>query len=173
MRRFFILLLSAYLLAIFQSAVTSEILPNFMKPDLMLILVTYLGVSPSLIAGAVLVLFCSLLYETFSGSPFGLFPFIYLSIFFLIKLLAKFLILGDTITFRLILVALSMTFQASLIIFLPPLLGSFEILSLPQTSWILWILPQVLITCVACWPLFPLFKKLETLPEGEPSPLEL
>jgi len=170
MRRFFILLLSAYLLAIFQSAVTSEILPNFMKPDLMLILVTYLGVSPPLIAGAVLVLFCSLLYETFSGSPFGLFPFIYLSIFFLIKLLAKFLILGDTITFRLILVALSMIFQASLIIFLPPLLGSLEILSLPQTGW---ILPQILVTCVACWPLFPLFKKLETLPEGEPSPLEL
>jgi hypothetical protein len=170
MRRFFILLLSAYLLAIFQSAVTSEILPNFMKPDLMLILVTYLGVSPPLIAGAVLVLFCSLLYETFSGSPFGLFPFIYLSIFFLIKLLAKFLILGDTITFRLILVALSMTFQASLIIFLPPLLGSLEILSLPRTSW---IIPQILVTCVACWPLFPLFKKLETLPEGEPSPLEL
>jgi hypothetical protein len=141
-----------------------------MKPDLMLILVTYLGVSPPLIAGAVLVLFCSLLYETFSGSPFGLFPFIYLSIFFLIKLLAKFLILGDTITFRLILVALSMTFQASLIIFLPPLLGSLEILSLPRTSW---ILPQILVTCVACWPLFPLFKKLETLPEGEPSPLEL
>ena len=170
MRRFFILLLSAYLLAIFQSAVTSEILPNFMKPDLMLILVTYLGVSPPLIAGAVLVLFCSLLYETFSGSPFGLFPFIYLSIFFLIKLLAKFLILGDTITFRLILVALSMTFQASLIIFLPPLLGSLDILSLPRTSW---IIPQILVTCVACWPLFPLFKKLETLPEGEPSPLEL
>ncbi len=170
MRRFFILLLSAYLLAIFQSAVTSEILPNFLKPDLMLILVTYLGVSPSLIAGAVLVFFCGLLYETFSGGPFGLFLFIYLNIFFLIKLLAKFLILGDTITFRLILVALSMTFQAFLIILLPPLLGSSEILFLPQASW---ILPQVLITCAACWPLFPLFKKLETLPEGEPSPLEL
>ena len=170
MRRFFILLFSAYVLAIFQSAVTSELLPNFMKPDLMLILVTYLGVSPSLVAGSVLVFFCGLLYETFSGGPSGLFLFIYLSIFFFIKLLAKFLILGDTLTFRLILVALSMTFQASLIIFLPPLLGSFEILSLPQASW---ILPQILITCAACWPLFPLFKKLETLPEGEPSPLEL
>jgi len=170
MRRFFILLLSAYLLAIFQSAVTSELLPNFLKPDLMLILVTYLGVSPSLIAGAVLVSSCGLLYEAFAGGPSGLFLFIYLSIFFLIKLLAKFLILGDTLTFRLILVALAMTFQASLIIFLPPLLGSFEVLSLPRTSW---IIPQVLVTCVACWPLFPLFKKLETLPEGEPSPLEL
>jgi hypothetical protein len=63
-----------------------------------------------------------------------------------------------------------MTFQASLIIFLPPLLGFFENLSLPQTSW---ILLQVPLTCAACWPLFPLFKKLETLPEGEPSPLEL
>jgi rod shape-determining protein MreD len=170
MRRFIILLLSAYLLAIFQSAVTSELLPNFIKPDLMLILVTYLGVSPFLMTGAILVFFCGLLYETFSGSPFGLFLFIYLSIFFLIKLLAKFLILGETITFRLILVALSMTLQASMMVLLPPLLGFFENLSLPPVNR---ILPQVLITCAVGWPLFSLFKRLETLPEGEPSQLEL
>jgi hypothetical protein len=27
-------------------------------------------------------------------------------------------------------------------------------------------------TCAACWPLFNFFKKLETLPRVEPSPLE-
>jgi rod shape-determining protein MreD len=169
MRRFFILLLCAYLLAIFQSAVTSELLPNFLKPDLMLIMVTYLGVSSFLIIGAGLVFFCGLLYEAFSGSPLGLFLFIYLSIFFLIKLLARFLILGETITFRLILVALSMTLQVCMMILLPPLLGFFENLSLPPLKW---ILPQVLITCAVCWPLFLLFNKLETLPEKEPSQLE-
>lgn len=46
MLRFIILMLTAYLLALFQSAVTGEILPSWMKPDLMLILVTYLGISP-------------------------------------------------------------------------------------------------------------------------------
>jgi len=167
--RFIILMLTAYLLALFQSAVTGEILPSWMKPDLMLILVTYLGISPPLIRGALLVFFCGLLYETFSGSPFGFFLFTYLSIFFLIKLLAKFLILGETITFRIVLVASSVAFQALLMILLPLVVGIFENFSLPDVSW---ILPQVLMTCAACWPLFNLFKKLETLPRVEPSPLE-
>lgn len=169
MLRFFILLLSAYLLALFQTAVTGELLPNYLKPDLMLIMITYLGISPPLIKGAVLAFFCGLLYETFSGSPFGLFLFIYLSIFFLIRLLAKFLILGETITFRIILVALAMTFQAFLITSLPPLLGILERLSLPKLSW---TLPQVVLTCAACWPLFYLFKKLETFRQAEPHLLE-
>jgi hypothetical protein len=169
MFRFFILPLIAYFLTLFQSAVISELLPNFVKPDLMLILITYLGASPLLITGGILVFFCGLLQETFSGSPQGLFLFIYLSIFFFIKLLGKFLILGETITLRIILVAVSIAFQVLLMIFLSPALGTFFNLSLPGVSW---ILPQALITCAVGWPLFHLFKKLEALPRVEPSPLE-
>jgi len=169
MFRFFILPLIAYFLTLFQSAVISEILPNFVKPDLMLILITYLGASPLLVTGALLVFFCGLLQETFSGSPHGLFLFVYLSIFFFIKLLGKFLILGETITLRIILVAVSISLQALLMIFLPPALGIFFNLSLPGVSW---ILPQALMTCAVGWPLFHLFKKLEALPRVEPSPLE-
>ena len=109
MFRFFILPLIAYFLTLFQSAVVSELLPNFVKPDLMLILITYLGTSPLLVTGAILVFFCGLLQETFSGSPHGLFLFVYLSIFFFIKLLGKFLILGETTTLRNILVAVSIS----------------------------------------------------------------
>ena len=169
MFRFFILPLIAYFLTLFQSAVISEILPNFVKPDLMLILITYLGTSPLLVTGAVLVFFCGLLQETFSGSPQGLFLFVYLSIFFFIKLLGKFLILGETITLRIILVAVSISLQVLLMIFLPPALGIFFNLSLPGVNW---ILPQALMTCAVGWPLFHLFKKLEALPRVEPSPLE-
>jgi len=169
MFRFFILPLIAYFLTLFQSAVISEILPNFVKPDLMLILITYLGTSPLLVTGALLVFFCGLLQETFSGSPQGLFLFVYLSIFFFIKLLGKFLILGETITLRIILVAVSISLQVLLMIFLPPALGIFFNLSLPGVNW---ILPQALMTCAVGWPLFHLFKKLEALPRVEPSPLE-
>jgi cell shape-determining protein MreD len=169
MWRFIILPLLAFFLTLFQSAVISELLPNFIKPDLILILITYLGVSPLLVTGAILVFFCGLLQETFSGSPHGLFLFIYLSIFFFIKLLGKFLILGETITLRIILVAVSIAFQVLLMIFLSPALGTFFNLSLPGVSW---ILPQALITCAVGWPLFHLFKKLEALPRVEPSPLE-
>lgn len=169
MFRFLILPFIAFFLTLFQSAVISEILPNFVKPDLMMILITYLGASPLLITGAILVFFCGLLQETFSGSPHGLFLFIYLSIFFFIKLLGKFLILGETITLRIILVAASLALQVLLLIFLPPALGIFFNLSLPGVSW---ILPQALMTCAVGWPLFYLFKKLEALPRAEPSPLE-
>ena len=169
MFRYLILPLIAFLLTLFQSAVISEILPDFVKPDLILILITYLGVSPLLITGAILVFFCGLLQETFSGSPHGLFLFIYLSIFFFIKLLGKFLILGETITLRIILVAVSVTLQLLLMVFLPPALGIFFNLSLPGVTW---ILPQGLMTCAVGWPLFLLFKRLETLPGVEPSPLE-
>ena len=168
MFRLFILPLIAFLLTLFQSAVISELLPDFVKPDLMLILITYLGASPLLVTGAILVFFCGLLQETFSGSPQGLFLVIYLSIFFFIKLVGKFLILGDTITLRIILVAVSITFQLLLMVFLPPALGIFFNLSLPGVSW---ILPQGLMTCAVGWPLFHLFKRLETLPRVEPSPL--
>jgi asparagine N-glycosylation enzyme membrane subunit Stt3 len=169
MFRFFVLPLIAYFLTLFQSAIVGELLPNFIKPDLMLILITHLGTSPLLVAGAILVFFCGLLQESFSGSPPGLFLFIYLSIFFFIKLLGRFLILGETIRVRIILVAVSTTLQVLLLIFLPPTLGISSNLFLPNLDW---ILPQVLITCAAGWPLFQLFKKLEALPRVEPSPLE-
>jgi len=169
MFRIFILPLIAFFLTLFQSAVVSELLPNFVKPDLMLILITYLGASPLLITGAILVFFCGLLQETFSGSPHGLFLFIYLSIFFFIKLLGKFLILGDAVSLRIILVAVSITLQVLLMVSLPPALGILFNLSLPGISW---ILPQALVTCAIGWPLFYLFKKLEALPRAEASPLE-
>jgi hypothetical protein len=114
-------------------------------------------------------LFCGLLQETFSGSPHGFFLFIYLSIFFFIKLLGKFLILGETITLRIVLVAVSITLQLFLMVLLPPAVGFFFNLSLPGLSW---ILPQTLMTCAVGWPFFLLFRKLEALPRVEPSPLE-
>ena len=43
MFRFFILPLIAFFLTLFQSTVISQILPNYVKPDLMMILITYLG----------------------------------------------------------------------------------------------------------------------------------
>lgn len=167
MFRFLILMLISYFLPIFQSAVISEIFPGFLKPDLMLIFITYLGASLSLIAGAILVFSCGLFYDTFSGSPLGLFLLIYLGIFFLIKLLGKVLIIGETVAARMGLVALAVAFQLFLLILLPPTLGIMENFSLPALSW---ILPQAMITCAACWPLFGLFKKITALPGLKPLP---
>ena len=166
MLRFFILLLSSFFLALFQSAVLSELLPNFLKPDLMLVVVTYLAISPPLLSGAALVFFCGILYDSFSGSPFGLFLFTYLSIFFLLKFIIKFLILGEKIIFRMVLVALAIPVQTLFLILLPLSLGIFENLLFPQANR---ILPQILVTCAACWPLFHLAKKLDATISGAES----
>ena len=167
MIRYLIFLLIAFLLGILQSTLISLIFPSFLKPDLMILLVIFLGISFPLLPGALLVLFCGLLYDTFSGGVFGFCAFIFLSIFFSIKILAKFLILGDTFAFRVILTAILMGFQALLLILLPMAIGITGLISWPTLGW---ILPQVLVTCAACWPLFYLFRKADIPPVEESSP---
>lgn len=166
MVRFLVLLLSAYFLAVFQSAVAGEILPDLIKPDLMLIFVVYLGIRVPPIPGGLLTLFCGLLYDTYSGSRFGLFLFSDLCIFFLLKLLAKFLILGETLSLRLILLALAALVQAFLLIFTPSVLRISEGIDLPPLKG---LILHILTTCLAGWPFFYLFKRLNPLPEAEPS----
>ncbi len=167
MIRFFIFFLSAFLLGILQSTLVSLIFPPYLKPDLMIALVTFLGISFPLFPGSLLVLFCGLLYDSFSGGVFGLFAFVYLSLFFSLKLIAKFLILGEAVLARVILVAVLACFQAAILIVLPVLLGSGLPIGRPAPGWI-W--PQIVMTCAACWPLFHLFRKLDLAPAEESSP---
>lgn len=167
MTRFLIFLLSSFLLAVLQSTLVSWLFPSYLQPDLMLLLVTFLGVAFPLLPGALLVAFCGLLCDTFSGGSLGLFTFIYLCIFFSLKALAKFLILGEALTFRIILVAILMGFQTFLLLFLSLSMGITSHLSWPFAGW---ILPQLMVTCAACWPLFYLFRKLDVPPTEEASP---
>lgn len=167
MSRFFIFLLCAFLLTIFQSTLVSLIFPSFLKPDLMIVLVVFLGIYFPLLPGAFLVLFCGLLYDTFSGGTLGLFSLVYLCIYFGLKLLAKFLILGETISFRTILVGSLMGVQTLLLVLLPPALGMTGRLSWPRADW---VLPQILLTCLFSWPLFTLFRRVDIPPAEEPLP---
>jgi rod shape-determining protein MreD len=165
--RFLIFLLCAFFLAIFQSTLISLVFPSFLKPDLMIVLVIFLGITFPLLPGAFLVLFCGLLYDTFSGGTLGLFAFVYLCIYFGLKVLAKFLILGETISFRIILVGVLMGVQTLLLILLPPALGIIGRFSWPRAGW---VLPQVALTCLVSWPLFSLFRRVDVPPAEESSP---
>ncbi len=165
MPRFFILLATAYLLSIFQSAIVTEILPRYLRPEWMFLFIVYVGIHHPFIPGALLASFTGLLYDTFASSFFGLFWFVALIIFFSIKTLGKILILGETLQFRMSLVAFLMGFQIFLLSFVPFFLGISENLSLPPISW---TLAQVLVTCVICEPFFRLIKKLESIPKGAP-----
>ncbi len=134
----------------------------------MILLVIFLGTSFPLVTGAILVFFCGLLSDTFSGGTFGLFAFIYLSLFFSLKVLAKFLIFGDRITVRIILVAILMISQGALIVVFPLAVGIKSHLNWPFPEW---VPMHILITCLACWPFFHLFKRLDVPPVEETSPI--
>jgi cell shape-determining protein MreD len=158
--------LSAYLILILQSAFISEIFPVFLKPDLMLIMVNFLGVVSPLLPGSLLVFFCGFLMDTFSGSPFGLFLLVYLGIFFFIKLLAKFLIMGESTRFRISLVAFTLILQALGLAFLPWLLSITPYLSFLPLRY---LLGQEVLTCAACWPLFQILKKVGEFSRETPT----
>ncbi len=55
MFRFFIFLLTAFLLTLIESTLVSLIFPSYLKPDLMILLVVFLGISFPLLPGALLV----------------------------------------------------------------------------------------------------------------------
>jgi rod shape-determining protein MreD len=165
--RFLIFLLGAFLLGIMQSTLVSFFFPPYLRPDLLFILVIFLGIHFPLWPGAVLALFCGLLYDTFSAGVLGLFSFVYLCTFFSLKTLAKFLIMGESLPFRITLVAVLTGFQALLLVFLPMAVG---VKGPPSEPLLDWLLPQVLVTCAACWPFFRLFRRLDIPPEEETSP---
>lgn len=167
MVKFFLTFIIIYFLAICQSAVVSEIFPSFFKPDLMLILVTYLGIHNPLCPGVIKTLASGLFYDSLSGSPFGLFSTIYLSIFFLIKLLEKILILGDTKIVQMSLLGSAFIFQYLSLPFFLFASGIWDNYYLPKIKW---LGPQILITCAFGWPLFDFLKKILLQPGKESSP---
>lgn len=161
MRQIFLTILVIYLLPIFQSAIISEIFPHFLKPDLMLILIIYLGIYNSLLPGTIKTLASGLFYDSLSGSPLGLFLVIYLAIFFLIKLLEKVLILGENKVMPISLLVCALIFQYLAIPAILFAMGIWKSFSLPKITW-LW--PQILTTCLFAWPLFGFFRKILTQP---------
>lgn len=155
-----------YLIPICQSAIISEIFPSFIKPDLMIILIVYWGVSNTLFPGAVKTLAGGLFYDSLSGSPFALFGTLYLEIFFLIKLLEKILILGETKLMQITLVSSALFFQYLTLPFLLLLIGIGPNYSLPKINW-LW--PQVITTGLMAWPCFEFFKRILVIHVKESS----
>ena len=156
-----------YLIILLQTTWVSEFFPLFFKPDLMLVFVVYVGTRPYLLSGAALVGVCGLLYELFSGSPGGLILLIYFILFFLLKSLMKIILIGEALSFRLLLVFGALVLQDLLIGLLPFVLGVVPTITYPSGNW---ILAQAAITSLAGWPVWILFKKVESLPLMTPLP---
>ncbi len=83
-------LITGYILLMVQ---THPFLPfgrNGVRPDLILILVIYIGLNYSKNRGALLLCFLGYLFELVSGAPHGLYILIYLFSFCIIKILKKY-----------------------------------------------------------------------------------
>lgn len=157
MIRLFWMFLFTYILLILQSTIIPEAFPDFLKPDLMLLWVTYLSVIAPLFPGVFFVLWGGFLQDTFSGSPFGLFLFLYMGIFLLIKLMGRFLIMGASARFRTSLVAMAMAIQTLGVAFSPWGLGISKHFIFPP---LLHILASGGITCGLVWPFFRLGERI-------------
>jgi rod shape-determining protein MreD len=68
-----------------QVAVLSRLLPEYLKPDLLLILVLYLGLTETYLRGGLLSGFLGFLEDAFAGADFGLFGLTFLLIFFIVR----------------------------------------------------------------------------------------
>jgi rod shape-determining protein MreD len=160
MLRYLVMGLTAYVLVVLQSTILSEIFPDWIKPDLMLILITYWGITFPFLPGSLLAFWAGLLMDCLSGSPFGLFLVVYLGIYFSIKLLGRILILGESFRFRLSLMIFSLALQAFGLSFMPWALAIANHFFLPPLGQ---ILPQMAISCAVFWPLLKLYEKINLL----------
>ena len=68
-----------------QTAVFPRIIPVQFKPDLMLILIVYLGISEKYGSGGLFAFCIGLLYDVFAGSAFGMYGMIFLLVFFSVR----------------------------------------------------------------------------------------
>lgn len=70
---------------IIQTAVFPRIIPVQFKPDLMLILIVYLGISEKYGSGGLFAFCIGLLYDVFAGSAFGMYGMVFLLVFFSVR----------------------------------------------------------------------------------------
>lgn len=162
---FSVLLFLFYLALVLQTTWVAEAFPSFMKPDLALVFVVYAGTLPYLLSGAVLVAGCGLLFELFSGSPGGLILLVYFLFFFLLQGLAKFVLIGESLSFRMILIFGFSLLQDLLVGVLPFTLGTAGEIGLPPADW---VFARAAATSLAGWPLWILFRKVIAWPRMTP-----
>jgi rod shape-determining protein MreD len=85
LKRIALYLLLGICLGFLQISVLPRLLPETLKPDLLFILVLYLGLTEDSLRGGLLSGFLGFLEDVFAGADFGLFGLTFLLIFFLVR----------------------------------------------------------------------------------------
>lgn len=158
MLRTLLLFILGSLLLVMQ-CILAQTLPAWMgKPDLLFILIIFIAIDLDIFSGALLVFAFGLLMDIFSGIYLGMYPMLFVLLFFAIKLAGRQLILTEITHLPAIIVTCYFILS-----------GSFYVLSTPlvpdtQLSW-QWreIFLQALILVVISIPLRQIFTRFITL----------
>ncbi len=130
-----------------------QLMPNWLgRPDLVFLLVIFLAYRIDIIRGAALTFMLGLLMDIFSGIFLGLYPVVYLLIFFFLKAISRQLAIGES-AYQGPMVAASYLFAATGLFLFVTILSPDNP---PSWSWGI-ILLQVLLISVISIPLFGLF----------------
>lgn len=146
MKRIGGLLLLGGLFVVFQSGFWPHLVGWQVKPDLILVLVVYIGLTESLLGGGLLVLFLGSSLDAVAGSHPGLHGVVLLLIFYVIRFVAG-RFNTESSMLLLFMVACGTLLQAALLI----LFGSFA-----EAGGLWWeilrvFFPQVLLNLIAAW----------------------
>lgn len=130
-----------------------QILPPWLgRPDMLFVLIVFLAFQVDIIRGAILVFLLGLINDVFSGIFLGLYPIVFLLVFFSIKAAAKNIAFKESI-YQAPLAAASYLVTCSAVFVITVVLGPDNP---PQWSWGVVTL-QVLLTAVIALPLFSIF----------------
>ncbi len=89
MKRVACYMLVGFVLMLVQTAVIPRVLPGTMKPDLLLVLVVYAGLSEDYFRGGALCWFLGCLEDVFAGGDLGLYGIAFLLVFLAIRAAAS------------------------------------------------------------------------------------
>lgn len=89
MRRFFLYLLIGIFCALLQSSVFPLLLPAGLRPNLLMILILYLGLSENFTRAVTVALLLGGIQDSFSGTSLGLYVTVDLAVLLLVRLLSE------------------------------------------------------------------------------------
>lgn len=85
MKRLLIYFGFGFTFMLLQTTILPRVIPSFLKPDLLLVLVVYLGLNEDYGRGGVLAYLLGCLQDVFAGNYLGLYGFVFLVTFFAVK----------------------------------------------------------------------------------------
>jgi rod shape-determining protein MreD len=157
MKRFFYPFLAGLLLLTFQATLLPSLPVHRIRPDVVLILILFLGFSYPTVLGGLIAFSLGFLLDLFSGNAFGLYTFTRPLIFFVAQLFRSHFY-WKGFSFQFLFVFIFALLEGGLILLLVSGLNPSSFRNL-YSSVIVDLLPQSIVTGLITPILFPLFEK--------------